>query len=88
MQKGKEPLRMCIVCRQMKPKKQLIRIVKNGEEIVVNAGNKINGRGMYVCNDIECVENCCKRKAINKALSANVGDDVYNTLKESVNSAK
>ena len=39
---------------------------------------------MYVCNNIECVENCCKRKTINKALSANVSDNIYNTLKESV----
>lgn len=84
MQKGKEPLRMCIVCREMKPKHELIRIVKSGEEIIVNAGNKVNGRGMYVCKTEECINNCCKKKSINKALSTNVDDSVYNTLKESI----
>lgn len=88
MQKNKEPQRMCIVCRQMKSKCELIRIVKTGEQIVVNAGNKVNGRGMYVCKSAECVDTCCKKKSINKALSCNVEDSVYNTLKESLNSAK
>lgn len=88
MQKNKQPLRMCIVCREMKPKNELIRIVKNDTEIVVNAGNKVNGRGFYVCKSEECVTQCCKKKSINKALSCNVDDSVYNSLKESVNSAK
>ena len=55
MQKGKEPQRMCIVCREMKSKHELIRIVKSGDEIVVNAGNKVNGRGMYVCKSAELI---------------------------------
>ena len=88
MQKTKEPQRMCIVCRQMKSKHELIRIVKAGEEIVVNAGNKVNGRGMYVCKSAECVDICCKKKSINKALSCNVDDCVYDALKESLNGAK
>lgn len=88
MQKGKEPQRMCIVCREMKPKHDLIRIVKTADNIVVNASNKVNGRGMYVCKNEECITNCCKKKSINKALSCNVEDSVYNTLKESLNSAK
>lgn len=87
MQK-KEPLRMCISCRQMKPKAELIRIVKSQDLIIVNANNKVNGRGLYVCKDAKCIENCCKKKLINKSLSCMVEDDVYNLLKESVNSAK
>lgn len=84
MQKGKEPQRMCIVCREMKSKHELIRIVKSGDDIVVNAGNKVNGRGMYVCKSAECINNCCKKKTINKVLSTNVDESVYNTLKESI----
>jgi predicted RNA-binding protein YlxR (DUF448 family) len=64
----------------MKPKGELIRIVKNDDAIVVNAGNKVNGRGFYVCKSEDCVSACCKRKSINKALSCNVDDDVYNQL--------
>lgn len=87
MKKNKEPLRMCIVCRQMKPKIGLIRIVKTPDEIIVNA-NKVNGRGMYVCKDSKCIESCCKKKLINKTLSCPVEDSVYDLLKESANNAK
>ena len=59
----KIPLRMCIGCREMKPKKELIRVVKapNGD-ISLDITGKKNGRGAYVCKDAECIKKARKIK--------------------------
>ena len=66
----------------MKPKKELIRIVKNGEEITLDKTGKANGRGAYVCNDQACIEKLRKQKAINRAFSCEVQDSVYQAIEE------
>jgi predicted RNA-binding protein YlxR (DUF448 family) len=79
----KIPLRMCLGCRVMMPKKELTRIVKNqaGEIRLDNTG-KMAGRGAYICKKNECLELCIKNKALNKAFEMNVDKQVYETLKE------
>ena len=55
------PLRMCIVCRQMKQKQELVRVVKNKEgEVFIDPTFKANGRGAYVCKDQQCIQKCIK----------------------------
>ena len=51
----KIPMRMCVACREMKPKKDLIRVVKTADGIRLDKTGKLAGRGAYVCNDKECV---------------------------------
>ena len=65
MKKRKVPMRMCIGCKQMKPKKELIRIVqpKEGEQITDLTG-KAQGRGAYVCKNEECLKLAVKNKAV------------------------
>jgi len=64
----KIPQRMCVVCREMKPKKELIRVVLNESgEIVLDETGRANGRGAYVCNG-ECIEQLEKRKSLLKRL--------------------
>ena len=53
----KVPLRMCIVCKESKPKKELIRLVKNDNDIIVDFSGKLNGRGSYICDSIDCFNN-------------------------------
>ena len=78
-----ERLRMCISCREMKDKKQLIRIVKNKDgEIFVDKTGKQNGRGAYVCKDRNCFEKLKKQKILNKTFKVNVDEKVYSTLEE------
>lgn len=78
----KIPMRTCIACKQSKPKKQLVRIVKSGEDISLDLTGKANGRGAYVCNDIECVRKLNKQKLLNRVFSMQVDQSVYDKLTE------
>lgn len=79
----KIPMRMCVACRQMKPKTELIRVVKTPEgEIVASAGGKLNGRGAYICKDKACIEKAEKIGALSRALEAPVEKAVYESLKK------
>ena len=82
----KVPLRMCVVCREMKPKADLIRVVtdENGEIILDETGKK-NGRGAYVCKG-QCVESVEKRKSFERALSAKLSTGLVEKIKDKVNS--
>ena len=78
----KVPMRTCIACKKNAPKKELLRIVKNGEEIFLDKTGKANGRGAYVCGDAECFKKLKKGRLLNKAFSMEVTEDVYDRLLE------
>ena len=78
----KVPLRMCIVCKESKPKKNLVRIVKNDNEFIIDKTGKLNGRGSYICNNDVCIENLSKQKVLNKVFKCNIDNAVYEKLKE------
>lgn len=85
MQKQKKiPQRKCIACQERDAKKGLIRIVKTKEgQIFLDPTGKANGRGAYICKDVECLEKAIKSKALNRAFKMEVPSDVYdNLLKE------
>ena len=60
------PERMCVICRQMKPKPELLRIVNTVDGVVVDGTGKLNGRGVYVCKCKECVTKALKSKGFVK----------------------
>ncbi len=79
----KIPLRKCIGCGESKPKKELIRIVKNNQnEVSVDLTGKLNGRGAYICPTVECFEAAYKTKKFARSLETEITEDVYNKLKE------
>lgn len=85
MKVKKIPLRMCTGCMEMKPKKELIRIVKTPEgEICVDLTGKKSGRGAYVCRNIECFEKAYKAKRLSRNLETQISDEIYDKLKEEV----
>lgn len=76
-------MRMCVACKEMKPKRELIRIVKDKEgNISLDFTGKANGRGAYICNDIKCIEKCVKSKALSRAFESAVSDEVYGKILE------
>lgn len=78
-----EKLRMCVVCRNMQDKHDLIRIVKDKEgKIFVDTTGKKNGRGAYVCKNPDCIEKLIKQKTLNKTFKTNIDDNIYEALKE------
>ncbi len=82
MQK-KIPMRQCLGCREMKPKKELIRVVRSPEgEIRLDFKGKANGRGAYVCPDAGCLKKAVKAKALERAFSCQIPQEVYEALSE------
>lgn len=83
MQTKKQPLRMCIGCCEMKPKSELIRVVRNKDgEISIDKKGRAPGRGAYLCNSIECYQKAVKGKRIERAFKTAIGDEVFEALAE------
>ena len=79
----KNPQRMCLGCRKMMDKRQLIRIVKTKEnEIHFDHTGKMNGRGAYICRQQSCLEQAVKRKQLDRAFQMRISPEVYTTLEE------
>ncbi len=83
-----KPQRMCTVCRTMKDREELFRVVRNPEGVFVDIDNKIMGRGAYICKMGECVSVARKRTALERSLSCGVDSDVYDILEDLVKNAK
>lgn len=85
MKPRKIPLRMCNGCMEMKPKKELIRIVKSPEgEVSVDLTGKKSGRGAYICKNLECLEKAFKAKRLNRNLETNISEEIYQRLKDEI----
>lgn len=82
----KIPQRSCVVCKIKKDKKELIRIVKNkNNEINIDKTGKLEGRGAYICDSMNCFEKNKKSKALERALEAELSDEIYENLRERLN---
>lgn len=89
MKPRKIPMRMCVGCREMKPKKELIRVVKQPTgEVVLDPTGKKNGRGAYVCRSESCLLRAIKQKQLDRALETTLDSDVVQKLKDMLESLK
>ncbi|MHC1721220.1 MAG: RNase P modulator RnpM [Clostridiaceae bacterium] len=85
MKVKKIPQRMCTGCMEMKPKKELIRVVKNKEgEVSLDLTGKKPGRGAYVCNNSECFEKAFKTKRLEKNLETKISEELYDSLRAEI----
>ena len=81
--KNKIPMRQCTGCREMKSKKEMIRVLKTSEgEILLDATGKKNGRGAYLCRSMDCLEKAIRSRGLERSLKVKIPDEVYETLKE------
>ena len=79
----KIPMRRCVGCREMKPKKELIRVVRSPEgQVSLDFRGKLPGRGAYVCPNPACLAKTKKSKALERAFSAPLPEEVYQALEE------
>ena len=86
MKTRKIPMRMCVGCREMKEKRQLMRIVKSPENVIsFDRVGKAPGRGAYVCRSQECLTKAVKQKQLERALEMKIEDAVYQQLMEEIN---
>ena len=80
---NKIPMRQCTGCREMKSKKEMIRVLKTPEdEIVLDTTGRKNGRGAYVCPSIECLDKAIRNHGIERSLKTSVPEEVYEDLKK------
>ena len=77
----KIPMRQCVGCREMKPKKELIRVVKSPEgAISLDFRGKAPGRGAYLCPDAVCLKRAIKAKALERAFDLAIPQEIYDSL--------
>ena len=81
--KKKIPMRKCVGCGEMKPKKELMRILKteNGE-FVVDAAGKKNGRGAYICRSTDCFKKAVRSKGLERSFKQEIPQEVYDRLEK------
>ncbi len=78
----KAPLRKCTGCNAMKEKSELIRVVKTKENnFFIDKAFKMQGRGAYICNDIQCFEKAFKNKGLERSFKSRVDKDIYENLR-------
>lgn len=83
LKNSKRSLRMCMACRENKPKEQLIRVVKQKSgAIFIDATGKADGRGAYVCNNSECLKLLQKKRGIERSFRCKVENLIYDDLKK------
>ena len=81
MKTKKIPMRMCLGCGEMKPKRELIRVVKSKEgDISLDLTGKISGRGAYICKSVECFEKARKARKFERSFSCMISEDIYNSM--------
>lgn len=81
----KIPMRQCVGCGEMKPKKELVRVLKTTEnEIIIDKTGKKNGRGAYICSSRECLEKSIKNHGLERSFKMKIDSSVYDLLKDSI----
>ena len=81
----KIPMRMCVGCREMKPKRELIRVVRSPEgEVSMDPVGKKPGRGAYVCRNPECLKRAIKQRQLERQLEVTLTEEVVSALQSAM----
>ena len=89
MKPRKIPMRMCVGCREMKPKKELLRVVRTPEgEVLIDPTGRKSGRGAYICASSECLARARKQRQLERAFECAVDAAAYEALEASVRAAE
>ena len=89
MKPRKIPMRMCVGCQEMKPKKELLRVVRTPEgEVLIDPTGRKSGRGAYICASSECLARARKQRQLERAFECAVDAAAYEALEASVRAAE
>lgn len=89
MKEKKIPMRMCVGCREMKPKKELLRVVKSPENVVsLDVTGRKPGRGAYVCKSAECLEKAIRQRQLERAFECAISEETRDALKSELEALK
>lgn len=85
----KIPMRMCVSCREMRPKKELTRVVRTPEgEVLIDPTGRANGRGAYLCLKTACLDKAIKSRALERALEVTISKETYEALRKDCENAE
>ena len=83
VKRKRKPMRMCIGCKEMKPKNELTRVVRTIDETIeVDLTGKKSGRGAYICKNDQCIEMAAKANMLSKALHFTVTEEIAQKIKK------
>ncbi len=83
MSNKKIPLRKCVGCGEMKPKKELVRVVRSQDGAMsLDLTGKQAGRGAYICRDLACLQAARKARRLERAFSCQIPDEIYDRMEE------
>ena len=83
MKAKKIPMRLCIAGHEMKPKKEMLRVVKPKEgDVYIDFTGKGAGRGAYICDDPDCIKKLKKARLLNKTFSSEIPQEIYDKIEE------
>lgn len=86
MANKKIPMRQCVGCGQMKAKKDMVRVIKTPEDVVLlDATGRKNGRGAYICANPDCLKQARKSKGLERSLKMAIPQEVYDSLEKEMN---
>ena len=84
----KIPMRQCLGCRQMQPKRTLVRVVRTPEgSVQLDPRGKLPGRGAYICKEKACLQKAIRSKALSRSLSVEIPDTIYAVLEQQLEEA-
>lgn len=82
------PQRSCVGCNTVRPKSELIRIIRTAEgEILYDPTGRMNGRGAYLCNDTACLDKAVKRRSLERSLKSEVSDEIIEKIRKEMQNA-
>ncbi len=88
LKQRKIPMRMCVGCREMIPKKELLRVVKSPEGVIsFDRVGKAPGRGAYICRRAECLNKAMKIRALERQLECSISQEVFEQLRRELEEA-
>lgn len=89
MKEKKIPMRMCLGCREMKPKRELLRVVRSPEgDVSLDATGRKPGRGAYVCKSTDCLQRAIKQRQIERAFACTLSDETKEALRAALESMR
>ena len=89
MKEKKVPLRMCVGCREMKPKKELLRVVRSAEgDVSIDLTGRKPGRGAYVCASADCLSKAIKQRQLERAFSCPLSEETRQGLADTLEKLK
>ena len=82
------PQRSCVGCNTVRPKSELIRIIRTAEgEILYDPTGRMNGRGAYLCNDNACLDKAVKRRSLERSLKSEISDEIIEKIRKEMQNA-